>query len=312
MIKNILETKEGRRLGLIGLALLCSIIVLGLLFIKMPPTNKKATQTPTRKEKYAKQLEESAIKNATVYQGVWISNRADNMQVEIKSNGTYEATRWLTTGYVTTDGKDMTFKDKNKGKVNFSLETQNGRTFLRYKSKKENILLFPDEETKKIVLNLDTENKVATEQVKSQKWLDVLQKGSWESEKNGDHYEVTFDSDTYTQTYISKEKKEKKVYQYRILSQEESQDQKSCSIALVRTDTDGNQEKIECTLTEKTSVYQLNASAGTFLWLSSYQKDVSKVPLTQTGVDKEEAKKITQTTVDENGNQVVVKEESID
>lgn len=311
MIKNILETKEGRRLGLIGLALLCSIIVLGLLFIKMPLTHKKTTQSPTEKEKYAKQLEESAIKNGTVYQGIWISNRADKMQVEIKSNGSYEATRWLTTGYVTTDGKDMTFKDKNKGKVSFSFETQNGRTFLRYKSKKENILLFPDEETKKIILNQDTENKAATEQIKSQKWLDVLQKGNWESEKNGDHYELAFNSEAYTQTYVSKEKLEKKVYQYRILNQEESDDQLSCNITLVRTDTDGSQEKIECTLTEKTNVYQLNAVSGTFLWLSSYQKEVSKVALTQTGVEKEEAKKITQTTVDENGNQVVVKEESI-
>lgn len=312
MLKNLLETKEGKRLTiLIVLAFFFAVGVL-ILFSFSDGTSKELATQDSKIQKSIKDVTSSseyAKKNAVVYQGTWYSNRSDNMIVELKSDGSYTASVWLSKGTYSLNGDTMVLKDERKGSKKFKLQTKSGQTIMFLNEDNEEIYLYPNEDLLKESENQQEEIDDDLSNLVNQKWSDILYQNSWESKTGNTKFNITFYQDKYVQTKEESDgKKESYTFEYRIISQEVEEEKSTYKIS--RTSETGEVDEVTFTVSEGDSTYELAGNTGTFLWVPSYEKLKSEVQLTQDGTTKEDAPLETTITTDENGNKVTITEET--
>lgn len=309
MIKNLIETKEGRKVVTVfGLV----VLVIGIFIWSYSSGSEqvKADKTKESTELVIKKETEREVNNATIYSGKWYSNRSDNTVIELQLDGKYSASNWITTGTYRLVGQTMVFEDQTHGNKTFQLQTRFGNTVMYLKEGEEEILLFPNEEVKSKILNHFSSEKENMENLQNQKWLDILRNTAWLAENQGMKYNMLFSRDSYEQVKVddTKDENESKVFDYRIISQE--LEEKSCLFVIARNKQESSEvEEISFRITEEETQYVLSAAPGMFLWTATYKKALSDVSLTQNGTLKEESENITEVTTDEDQNQVVTIED---
>ncbi|WP_086335551.1 hypothetical protein [Enterococcus mundtii] len=227
---------------------------------------------------------------ASIYRGKWFSNREDKMIVELLEDGTFRATSWLTKGtYILSDENQIILTDEKLGEITFNLETRNGRTIMHTIFKKEEFLLFPTEELMDEVLQEQTVQEAAVENLVYKKWLDILVQGNWQKQSRGINYTIDFDQNSYVQNKIvGSSDTETHEEKFTIISQEVEED--NCVFVLALHGE--NRKEIQFKIVESELTFDLIASPGSFLWNNQFEILSSTVELTQDGTQKKEAEKI--------------------
>ncbi|MCC4121954.1 hypothetical protein [Lactococcus lactis] len=311
MFNNLLETKEGKRFITIcgiALAVLVGAILFSLLSNHGNSENKSSTSQSTGNISIndSKNLE-AETKNAVVYQGTWYSNRSDNMIVELKSDGTYTASSWLTKGKYYLKNNKMILTDSKFGTKDFELDNQAGQTVMHLKDKNEDVYLYPNKDLLDRSKGQQEKIDDSLTSLKNQKWSDILLQNKWEKKLDGVTFSIMFYKNKYEQIKVGKNgDKETHIFSYRIVTQSVDDDKSTYQIS--RTAEDGNVDEISFTLSEGKTSYELSSSPGTFLWTPVYEKLKSDVELTQDGTTKEEAPVETTQTTDAQGNKVTITE----
>lgn len=310
MLKNVLETKEGKRMAIItviGLFFVITIIIFSIFSGDKSADKGTQDNRVSQPSKNVTTSSEYAMKNAIVYQGTWYSNRADGMVVELKSDGTYTASAWLSKGTYSLDGDMMLLKDEKQGIKKFKLQTKSGQTVMYLNEANEEIYLYPNKELLQESENKQEEIDGDLVNLVNQKWSDILYQNSWEAKTGNAKFTITFYQDKYVQVKEDPDgKKETHTFNYRIVSQEVEEEKSTYKIS--RTSESGEVDEVTFTVSEGKSTYQLAGSTGTFLWVPSYEKLKSEVQLTQDGTTKKDAPLETTVTTDENGNPVTITE----
>lgn len=294
-------------LTVIGLFLVGTIIIFSLF--SGDKSSDKATQNSRSSQgsTHITTSSEYATKNAIVYQGTWYSNRVDDMILELKSDGTYTASAWLTRGTYSLEGDMMLFKDKQQGTKKFKLQTKSGQTVMYLKEENDETYLYPNKELLQESENKQEEIDGDLTNLVNQKWSDILYQNNWEAQTGDTKFTITFYQDKYVQVKENPDgKKETHTFNYRIVSQEVEEEKSTYKIS--RTSESGEVDEVTFTVSEGKSTYQLAGSTGTFLWVPSYEKLKSEVQLTQDGTTKEDTPLETTVTTDENGNPVTITE----
>lgn len=312
MLKNILETKEGKRmaiLSVIGLFFVVVIIFFSLFAGEKTGNEATAESQDNQKNSRVTTSSEYAVRNAVVYQGTWYSNRSDDMIVELKSDGSYTASDWLSKGTYSLTGDTMVLKDDKQGSKKFKLQTKSGQTVMYLNEDNEEIYLYPNQELLKESENQQEEIDEDLTNLVNQKWSDVLYQNSWESKTGETTFTITFYQDKYVQVKEEPNgQKESHTFNYRIVSQEVEEEKSTYQIS--RTSESGEVDEVTFTVSEGDSTYELAGNTGTFLWVPSYEKLKSEVQLTQDGTTKEDAPLETTVMTDENGKTVTITEET--
>lgn len=307
MIKNILETKEGKKI-IIGLLVLIVGIVGSVFYFKNSDNKVKETVDQKKEVKKIEKEHDFEIKNGTIYSGTWYSNYND-MVIEMGANGKYKASNWMSKGNYFLKNNTMYFEDETNGETLFKLQTFTGNTIMYLKKDDQEIFLYPSEEVKEKHQNLSNSIEESNELLINQKWLDILTKGTWEFEDTHSSFELTFKNETINQvSYEGEEVKEKQEYGYRIISQDVFDN--GCTFTISLT-VENNVYEAKLNISEKNSEYELISEIGTFYWQNKYTKDFSEVPLTQDGLTMSDAPDDIIETVDEEGANVTIKEEII-
>ena len=134
MINNFLETKAGKRIAA-GFAVFVVVVIGTIIYAFM---TKEPEPTSTNEDNIEKTQESSEVRgqyDATPYSGKWYSNRTDEMTIELKTDGTYQASAWLSKGtYHLIDNGVVVLEDKEGKKKKFKLQTKMGSTCLLYTS----------------------------------------------------------------------------------------------------------------------------------------------------------------------------------
>ena len=219
MINNFLETKAGKRIAA-GFAVFVVVVIGTIIYAFM---TKEPEPTSTNEDNIEKTQESSEVRgqyDATPYSGKWYSNRTDEMTIELKTDGTYQASAWLSKGtYHLIDNGVVVLEDKEGKKKKFKLQTKMGSTVMYLKEDEEEIYLYPNEEVKEKMETEISEQAEAAQQVVSQMWMDILQQGEWENKTDKRPFTLTFKDDEFIQKKIEQGKKEEEVtYKYRIIS----------------------------------------------------------------------------------------------
>ncbi len=289
MLKNFLETKQGKRLFTIVVLLIIGIIG-AVIFILSSSDNDRRTEESTI-ESTVSSVEQQRTNRAAVYSGKWYSDREDEMVIELLEDGTFRASTWLTKGTYRFDQKEqIILEDEQIGEVAFDLKMKHGRTIMQTIDEEKEFFLYPDKKLMDKVLDENVQQEAVVEDLIYQKWLDVLTQGEWEKESSNTEYTLSFSKDSYKQEKKTEsEETEVQEKDYVITSLETDED--SCLFVI---DLLGEtNETIKFRITESETIYELNATPGTFKWQSSYQKLISEVDLTQDGTQKSEAERIT-------------------
>ncbi len=308
MINNFLETKAGKRIAA-GLSVFVVVIIGGIFYALM--TKGPEPATANEEEKVEKTQESSEVRgqyDATPYSGKWYSNRVDEMTIELKTDGTYQASTWLSDGtYYLIDNGVMVLEDKEGETKKFKLQTKMGSTILYSKEEKEDIYLYPNEEVKEKMEAEVSEQAAAAQQVVSQMWMDILQQGEWENKTDKRTFTLAFKDDEFIQKKSEQGKKEEEVtYKYRIVSIDAEQD--GAIFVMNRTDSHNQKQDLVFKIKEEGSNYSLLGNPGAFDWITTFEKSYAAITPTQDGTTRSDTVKKTTETVDKDGNKVIITE----
>ena len=308
MIKNFLETKSGRKIAA-GLGIFL-VAVFGLIVYAVLTTDN-GTDATEKNEKQPQVEEVKGHYSATIYSGTWYSNRSDDLKIELNKDGTYRAsTDWFGPGkYYLIEGGKLVLENKKEETKEFSLQTRRGSTIFYLKEGKEEIYLYPTEEIRDKLEAELTEQVEAAEKAVTQKWMDILQQGTWKDENDKRTFTLSFKEDEYTQKKIENDKKdEERKFTYRIISVSTEQD--GASFVVSRIDESDVQQEITFRIVEEGSKYKLIGTAGSFVWNTYFEKNYEEVELTQDGTTRSDTTKTRETT-DEEGNKVTITEKEV-
>lgn len=308
MIKNFLETKSGRKIAA-GLGIFL-VAVFGLIVYAVLTTDN-GTDATEKNEKQPQVEEVKGHYSATIYSGTWYSNRSDDLKIELNKDGTYRAsTDWFGPGkYYLIEGGKLVLENKKEETKEFSLQTRRGSTIFYLKEGKEEIYLYPTEEIRDKLEAELTEQVEAAEKAVTQKWMDILQQGTWKDENDKRTFTLSFKEDEYTQKKIENDKKdEERKFTYRIISVSTEQD--GASFVVSRIDESDVQQEITFRIVEEGSKYKLIGTAGSFVWSTYFEKNYEEVELTQDGTTRSDTTKTRETT-DEEGNKVTITEKEV-
>ncbi|OTP06968.1 hypothetical protein A5844_002674 [Enterococcus sp. 10A9_DIV0425] len=308
MIKNFLETKSGRKIAA-GLGIFL-VAVFGLIVYAVLTTDN-GTDATEKNEKQPQVEEVKGHYSATIYSGTWYSNRSDDLKIELNKDGTYRAsTDWFGPGkYYLIEGGKLVLENKKEETKEFSLQTRRGSTIFYLKEGKEEIYLYPTEEIRDKLEAELTEQVEAAEKAVTQKWMDILQQGTWKDENDKRTFTLSFREDEYTQKKIENDKKdEERKFTYRIISVSTEQD--GASFVVSRIDESDVQQEITFRIVEEGSKYKLIGTAGSFVWNTYFEKNYEEVELTQDGTTRSDTTKTRETT-DEEGNKVTITEKEV-
>ncbi|MGM9903813.1 MAG: hypothetical protein ACI32O_07785 [Enterococcus sp.] len=308
MIKNFLETKSGRKIAA-GLGIFL-VAVFGLIVYAVLKTDN-GTDATEKNEKQPQVEEVKGHYSATIYSGTWYSNRSDDLKIELNKDGTYRAsTDWFGPGkYYLIEGGKLVLENKKEETKEFSLQTRRGSTIFYLKEGKEEIYLYPTEEIRDKLEAELTEQVEAAEKAVTQKWMDILQQGTWKDENDKRTFTLSFKEDEYTQKKIENDKKdEERKFTYRIISVSTEQD--GASFVVSRIDESDVQQEITFRIVEEGSKYKLIGTAGSFVWNTYFEKNYEEVELTQDGTTRSDTTKTRETT-DEEGNKVTITEKEV-
>lgn len=202
-----METKAGKRIAA-GFAVFVVVVIGTIIYAFM---TKEPEPTSTNEDNIEKTQESSEVRgqyDATPYSGKWYSNRTDEMTIELKTDGTYQASAWLSKGtYHLIDNGVVVLEDKEGKKKKFKLQTKMGSTVMYLKEDEEEIYLYPNEEVKEKMETEISEQAEAAQQVVSQMWMDILQQGEWENKTDKRTFTLTFKDDEFIQKKSNKEKR---------------------------------------------------------------------------------------------------------
>lgn len=292
-IKNIVESKEGKRIVFIAVGIfiaMFSFIFYSLFFHRNTDENAGSTTNsePLSVNEQKKEDLNLVEKNeALVYRGIWYSDRADGMVLELKNDGTYQSTDWLSTGNYRLVDTKLVLTDKDEKEVTFELMTRLGETIFFYKDNEGDITYFyPSVELmEKAKEMMDSGGDEVNEMI-SQRWNDVLLQGSWTGTTMNSQVLIDFTEDTFVQRKVDDGDEISRTFYYRVISEDISET--SCVLELSVTDENSAVKKFEITLEETEFGYRMNSLPGMFLWVNNYEKPHQAVRLTQTGVYREE------------------------
>lgn len=308
MINNFLETKAGKRIAA-GFAVFVVVVIGAIIYAFM--TKEPESASANNEDKTGKTKESSEVRgqyDATPYSGKWYSNRTDEITIELKTDGTYQATAWLSKGtYHLIDNGVMVLEDKEGKTKKFKLQTKMGSTVMYLKEDKEEIYLYPNEEVKEKMETEISEQAEAAQQVVSQMWMDILQQEEWENKTDKRTFTLTFKDDEFIQKKIEQGKKEEEItYKYRIVSID--YEQSSAVFVMSRTDSHDQKQDVVFKIKEEGSKYILLGNPGTFDWITTFEKSYAAVTPTQDGTTRSDTVKKTTETVDKDGNKVMITE----
>ncbi|MBE9897091.1 hypothetical protein G8C15_17340 [Enterococcus casseliflavus] len=288
MIKNLLETKQGKYIFLVTVLLI--VIIFGVLVILFRNDKLETTDT-SFVEEYVSSEQQNEIKRGTVYAGIWYSNREDEMIVELLDNGTFRASTWLSQGsyHFNNNNKQIILMDDIMGEIYFNLQTKLGRTIMQTVFEEKEIFLYPDKELMKKELEITDYQDIVVENLVYQKWIDVLKQGNWEKHSSEVKYTLNFFDGKYVQQkQVGDFEAEVHEEKFVIVSQEVEDDSCLFIISLI-----GESKKdIQFRVTENELVYELTSTPGSFMWQSRFEVLVSSIELTQDGAQKIDAEKI--------------------
>lgn len=306
MFKNLLETKEGKRLGIVVIIGILFIICV-IIFSTLTGSTKSSDGNNVKNKKDIATSSEFETKNALVYKGTWYSDQKDGMILELKADGTYTSSAWLTKGIYKLQDNTMTFKDDKKGSKKFTLQTKYGQTVMHLKEGAKEIYLYPNKELMVQERNNQEEIDKDLKNLVNQKWSDILYQNTWVAKSDDTTFSIIFYQDKYEQVKETKDgRKEKHTFLYRIITQEVEEDKSTYHIS--RNTEKNDVDEVTFTISEKESTYKLASNPGTFLWVPVYEKLKSEVQLTQNGITKEDTPSNTTITTDKYGNPVTVTE----
>lgn len=308
MINNFLETKAGKRIAA-GIAVFIVVVIGAILYAFM--TKEPEPASANNKDNAEKTQESSEVRgqyDATPYSGKWYSNRADEMTIELKTDGTYQATDWLSKGtYYLVDNGVMVLEDTEGKTKKFKLQTKMGSTVMYLKEDEEEIYLYPNEEVKEKMETEISEQAEAAQQVISQMWMDILQQEKWENKTDKRTFTLTFKDDEFIQKKIEQGKNEEEVtYKYRIVSMD--YEQSNAIFVMSRTDSHNQKQEVVFKIKEEGSKYILLGNPGTFDWITTFEKSYATVTPTQDGTTRSDTVKKTTETVDKEGNKMIITE----
>ncbi|MGA5590988.1 hypothetical protein ACPCF3_06265 [Enterococcus mundtii] len=292
-LKNIVESKEGKRIVIIASVIfitMFSFIFYSIFFHHGTNGHSKTTASSERlsfSEQRDEELNLVERNEALVYRGIWYSDRADGMVLELKNDGTYQSTSWLTTGQYRLVDTKLVLTDKEKEEVSFELMTRLGETIFFYEDNEgDTTYFYPSVELlEKAKEMIDSGEDEANERI-NQKWNDVLLQGSWTNTTMNSHVLIDFTENTFVQRKVEDGKETSRTFHYRIISEDVSET--LCVLELSVTDENSAVKKFEITLEETQFGYRMNSLPGMFLWVNDYEKPHQAVRLTQTGVFREE------------------------
>ncbi|MBO0462803.1 MULTISPECIES: hypothetical protein [unclassified Enterococcus] len=291
-LKNIVESKEGKRIVIIASVIfitMFSFIFYSIFFHRGINGNSETTASSERlslSEQREEELNLVEKNEALVYRGIWYSDRADGMVLELKSDGTYQSTSWLTTGQYRLVDTKLVLTDKEKEEVSFELMTRFGETIFFYEDNDGNTTYFyPNVDLREKAKEMADSGGEETHEMISQKWSDVLIQGSWSNTTMNSHVLIDFTEDTYVQRKMEDGKEITKIFSYRIISEDVSET--LCVLELSVIDEHSAVNKFEITLEETPFGYRMYSLPGMFLWVNDYEKPQQAVRLTQTGVFRE-------------------------
>ena len=212
MIKNILESKEGRYF--LGTISIISLFVVSIVWISSNTDEKpkKLNKFYQVFNKIQEEKREFEVESALAYQGDWYSN-IDGTVYCLDNEGNFNNTQLDIKGtYYLTSGA-LILEEKEAANQIYKLLTFHDETYLFNEEKNEYLAI-----SKK---NLDdiNENQMRIEreinQSLSQKWTDILTQGDWQYEhSNNKQSSVQFTDNTIIQTVVNKGKKSSKTYSY--------------------------------------------------------------------------------------------------
>lgn len=292
-IKNIVESKEGKRIVFIAIGIfitMFSFIFYSLFFHR--GTNENSGSTASSKPLSANEQRKEELnlveKNeALVYRGIWYSDRADGMVLELKNDGTYQSTTWLSPGHYRLVNTKLVLTDKEENEISFELMTRLGETIFFYEdSEGDTTYFYPSVELmEKANEMIDSGGDEVNEMI-SQKWSDVLLQGSWTGTTMKSQVLIDFTEDTFVQRKVEDGNEISRTFHYRIISEDISET--LCVLELSVTDENSAVIRFEVTLEETQFGFRMYSLPGMFLWVNDYEKPHQAVRLTQTGVLREE------------------------
>ncbi|WP_429960177.1 hypothetical protein [Enterococcus sp. AZ012] len=287
MIKNLLETKQGKYLFAATLLLVVTMIV-SILIILSKPIKTEISEDST--ENHVDIEEQIKIARSKIYSGIWYSDRDDEMIIEFLDDGAYRADKILSSGsYMLNEHQQIILNDENLGELTLDLETKLGRTIMRVSLNDESFYLYPDKKFMEEVLENYSHQEIVTENIVYQKWLDILGQGEWRTTSSEIEYSLVFYEDYYQQVKKSKDGEEEIIeVKFKLISQEI--DENSCLFIINLLE--GSRENIQFRITEESLIYELTSTPGSFLWQTSFEKLISEVELTQDGTTKADSEKI--------------------
>jgi len=291
-IKNIVESKEGKRIVFIAVGIfiaMFSFIFYTLFFYRNTNENLGSTtnsQPLSVNEQKKEDLNLVEKNEALVYRGIWYSDRADGMVLELKNDGTYQSTTWLSTGHYRLVDTKLVLTDKDAKEVTFELMTRLGETIFFYEDNEgDTTYFYPSVELmEKAKEMMDSGGDEVNEMI-SQKWNDVLLQGSWTGTTMNSQVLIDFTEDTFVQRKVDDGDEISRTFYYRVISEDITET--SCVLELSITDEHSAVKKFEITLEETQFGYRMNSLPGMFLWVNNYEKPHQAVRLTQTGVFRE-------------------------
>lgn len=291
-IKNIVESKEGKRIVFIAVGIfiaMFSFIFYTLFFHRNTNENLGSTtnsQPLSVNEQKKEDLNLVEKNEALVYRGIWYSDRADGMVLELKNDGTYQSTTWLSTGHYRLVDTKLVLTDKDAKEVTFELMTRLGETIFFYEDNEgDTTYFYPSVELmEKAKEMMDSGGDEVNEMI-SQKWNDVLLQGSWTGTTMNSQVLIDFTEDTFVQRKVDDGDEISRTFYYRVISEDITET--SCVLELSITDEHSAVKKFEITLEETQFGYRMNSLPGMFLWVNNYEKPHQAVRLTQTGVFRE-------------------------
>lgn len=305
MLKNFLETKQGKKMFALAILMILVITAAVITILNSDNSNNHTQNQP--EDELVVEEERLQTSRGAVYAGKWYSSREDNMIVELLADGSFRASSWLTEGsYTLEDTQQIVLQDESVGEILFNLETRLGRTIMHTIFEEEDIYLFPTQELKTTVLEERERQESAVDELIYQKWLDVLTQGQWKNQTSSGDYTIKFNEGSFVQEkIITQDNPEVHEEKFTIISQEIDED--SCLFVLAIYGEESREVQFRIVETELT--YELVASPGTFFWTNQFETLINTIELTQNGTQRGEAERIPLDEIEESNQDITTKEE---
>ncbi len=297
-MKDFLKTTQGKVIA--GMGVVIVLLVATVIGLKLTQSNdtKEDGRLP---EPIEDKQKEDAKSPYNLYSGTWYADNEIESEITLKKDGTYTGSGWVNSGkYEFVDNDSVIeFSDTLDGTKKLELKTVDEETVLHNVKGKYNFYSSKDQALKAKENKKD--NAVANEELFKQKWKDVLEKATWESDDkktriifSDKHYEMTSDGKNEKKEYVNDG----------IQILDETHVQYGISASSMTT---------YLSIREKDGKYILKAP---FISKNQeYTTDAKNVELTQKGTTKSEGAKEKETvteSTDNKGNKVIKKEKVIE